>query len=124
MSKQINQVVSFRFQELNIWKRSVTISIRLFELSDSLEQRKLFRFSEQLRGATLSITNNIAEGSGSKSNSEFRQFLNYSRRSIYEVVNMLLIFVECGYLKPEGKQGLLVELEEISKMITVFSKKL
>ena len=55
----------FRFQDLEIWKRGASISRELFRLADELEERKLFRFAEQLRGAVLSITNNIAEGSGS-----------------------------------------------------------
>ena len=50
----------FRFQDLEIWQRGATVSSRLFRLADALEQRRLFRFAEQLRGATLSITNNIA----------------------------------------------------------------
>lgn len=50
----------FRFQQLEIWKRGASISSELFRLADALEERKMFRFAEQLRGATLSITNNIA----------------------------------------------------------------
>ena len=54
----------FRFQDLEIWKRVATFSPQLFQLADQLEERRLFRFAEQRRAATLSITNNIAEGSG------------------------------------------------------------
>jgi len=50
----------FRFQDLEIWRRGAKISGKLFQLADELEKRRLFRFAEQLRGATLSITNNIA----------------------------------------------------------------
>jgi hypothetical protein len=54
----------FRFQQLDIWKRSALVSGPFLEIADTLEQRKKFRWAEQLRAATLSITNNIAEGSG------------------------------------------------------------
>jgi four helix bundle protein len=50
----------FRFQDMEIWKRAAEFSPALFTLADQLETRRLFRFAEQLRGATLSITNNIA----------------------------------------------------------------
>ena len=50
----------FRFQDLEIWRRGAEVSGKLFQLADELEKRRLFRFAEQLRGATLSITNNIA----------------------------------------------------------------
>ena len=71
----------FRFEDLDIWKLSVEIGDGLFDIADSMEARKLFRFAEQLRGAGLSISNNIAEGSGSTSKREFDQFLNYAKRS-------------------------------------------
>jgi len=80
----------FRFQDFDIWRKGVELSGDLFKLADDLESRKLFRFAEQLRGATLSITNNIAEGSGSVSKADFAHFLNRSRRSVFEVANMLL----------------------------------
>lgn len=113
----------FRFQNLEIWKRSASISIKLFTLADEIEIKKHFRWSEQLRSAVLSITNNIAEGSGSSSKAEFAQFLNYSRRSIFEVANMLII-LEKEFQPTEPTQTLLSELDEISRMITSFRKTL
>jgi four helix bundle protein len=65
MSK--NEAVTFRFQKLAIWKKAILIGNKLLNIADSLEKRKLYRFAEQIRGAALSISNNIAEGSGSSS---------------------------------------------------------
>jgi len=111
----------FRFENLEIWKRSAEASYRLFTLADQLENQKKFRFSEQLRGASLSITNNIAEGAGSYSKREFAQFLNYAHRSIFEVANILkLVFPdECH---SPNFQSIFNELEEISRMIHAFRK--
>lgn len=67
-------MVKFRFQDLEIWKMSIEIADKLFDIADSIEQKKLYRFSEQLRGAGLSMSNNIAEGSGSNSKKEFIYF--------------------------------------------------
>jgi len=52
----------FRFQDLEIWKKAVEIANKLFDLADELEKKRLYRFAEQVRGAGLSISNNIAEG--------------------------------------------------------------
>ena len=40
----------------------------------------------------MSISNNIAEGSGSNSKKEFRQFLNIARRSTFENANILILW--------------------------------
>jgi len=69
-------MVKFRFEDLKIWQLAIEIADELFDLADQLEERKLYRFAEQLRGAGMSMSNNIAEGSGSSSKKEFTQFLN------------------------------------------------
>jgi four helix bundle protein len=61
-------------------------------MADHLAEQHFYRFADQLRGAALSISNNIAEGSGSNSNSDFRNFLNIAHRSAFECANMLLVF--------------------------------
>jgi hypothetical protein len=58
-------LVKFRFQDLQIWQLAISIADQLFDIADGLENKKLFRFAEQLRGAGMSMSNNIAEGSGS-----------------------------------------------------------
>ncbi|HUL37280.1 MAG TPA: four helix bundle protein [Thermodesulfobacteriota bacterium] len=66
----------FRFQDLRIWQRSIDITDELFDLADRVEKRRRYRFPGQLTGAGMSMSNNIAEGSGSSSTKEFKQFLN------------------------------------------------
>ncbi len=55
----------FRFEKMDIWKDAISISDILFDYADKAEEKKFFRFAEQLRAASMSISNNIAEGSGS-----------------------------------------------------------
>ncbi|KAB2673803.1 MAG: four helix bundle protein [Verrucomicrobia bacterium] len=75
----------FRFEDPGIWTRAAATSLRLFVLADDSEMRRQYRFAEQPRAATRSVTHNIAEGSGSTSDAEFAQFLDIVRRSVYEV---------------------------------------
>ena len=67
-------MAKFRFQDLKIWQSAITISDELFDIADELENRKKFRFAEQLRASGMSMSNNIAEGSGSTSKKEFIHF--------------------------------------------------
>lgn len=114
----------FRFQDLEIWKKSIKIGDKLFDIADDLEKKKLFRFAEQVRGAGLSISNNIAEGCGSHSDKEFAQFLNIARRSTFENANMIIVFERRGIIDNSTKQDLFKDLEEECKMITGFIKSL
>jgi four helix bundle protein len=114
----------FRFETMAIWERAADVSMPLFDLADALDERKYYRFAEQLCAATLSITNNIAEGSGSDSDDDFSNFLKFARRSVYEVANMLIMFVRKGYLQESEIAPLLSELQEQSKMILAFRRTL
>lgn len=115
---------NFRFETMAIWERAADVSMPLFELAEALDERKYYRFAEQLRAATLSISNNIAEGSGSDSHDDFSNFLKFARRSVYEVANMLMLFVRKGYLQESEVAPLLSELQEQSKMILAFRRTL
>ena len=42
---------SFRFEKLEIWKKSIDIGRQLFKIADDLEKKHLYRFADQLRGA-------------------------------------------------------------------------
>jgi len=55
----------FRFEQLEIWKEAIEVSDVLFDFADVADSKRLFKFAEQLRSAAMSISNNIAEGSGS-----------------------------------------------------------
>ena len=51
-------MIKFRFENLEIWQRSVEVAGKLFRLADEMEKMKLYRFADQLRGAGLSMPNN------------------------------------------------------------------
>ena len=100
------------------------IARKLFKIADSLETKKLYRFADQLRGAGLSMPNNIAEGSGSTSKKEFIQFLNIARRSTFENANMILIFSKEKLISEPIRDEILQDLDELCRMITAFSRTL
>ena len=122
MEKKYNY--AFRFENLDIWKKAVEIAMKLFDIADELEKKHLYRFAEQLRAAGLSMSNNIAEGSGSHSKNEFRQFLNIARRSTFENANMIIIYHMKNLIPEETKNNLLTDLDELCRMISGFIKSL
>jgi len=114
----------FRFEQLDIWKEAIEISDKLFDYSDEADKKKYYKFGEQLRSAGLSISNNIAEGSGSFSDKEFSSFLNIARRSVFECANILHIFERRGIISLSEKNLMRSKLLMLSKKITNFRKSL
>ena len=117
-------MAKFRFQDLEIWKMAIEIADELFDIADGLDKKRLFRFSEQLRGAGMSMSNNIAEGSGSSSKKEFTHFLNMAKRSTFENANILILLSKRQLISEERLNDLLIELDSLCRQITSFQKTL
>jgi four helix bundle protein len=113
-------LVKFRFQDLKIWQSAIQIAHELFDIADVLESRKFYSFAEQLRGSGMSMSNNIAEGSGSSSKKEFKQFLNIARRSTFENANILIILEQRRLLSQDSLNRLLDQLDFLCRQITNF----
>ena len=109
---------------MEIWTKAVEIGMELFDIADELDKRHLYRFAEQLRAAGLSMSNNIAEGSGSTSKKEFNQFLNVARRSTFENANMTIIYQMRQLISGEQKEHLLEELDKLCRMTSGFARSL
>jgi four helix bundle protein len=114
----------WRFEDLEIWKKAVDLAVKFHLIAERLDKRRFYRYAEQLRAAGLSISNNIAEGSGSTHKQEFIQFLNITRRSLFEDASMLLVFERLGLLEGAEVDELLSDCDEESRKITSFLRTL
>jgi len=109
---------------LKIWQLAIEIADELFDIADDLERRRLYRFADQLRGAGMSMSNNIAEGSGSSSKKEFKQFLNMARRSTFENANILILLQKRDLISKDSLDRLLSKLDSLCRQITSFQNSL
>jgi four helix bundle protein len=114
----------FRFEDLEIWQLARTLAVKLHRLAEDLDKKRLYRYAEQLRAAGLSLTNNIAEGSGSAHSQEFKQYLNIARRSLFEDTSMLMVFESLGLFSSAEIDEILGDCDILSRKITNFSRSL
>ena len=105
----------FSFQELKVWQKSVLFAEQVIRSIDEIEApRKHYRLIEQLESACTSVSMNIAEGKGRQTTKEFIQFLYIARGSLFEVVTLLIIFNNLGWLKTKS----FVEIQNLALEIT------
>ncbi len=106
------------FEELDIWKKSQDYGVVVFNLCESNDKlKKDYSFKDQLKRASLSISNNIAEGFEYNNNNDFYRFLRISKGSCGEVRNCLLFSNKVGYTKEHETKELIDSLRLLGKQI-------
>ena len=121
---KIKYMAKFRFEDLEIWKLAIEIGMEIFDIADKMEELKLFRFMDQARGVGMSISNNIAESTGTNQVGEQRQLLRYSRRECFEAVNILIILRLRNIITKDEIEKLKSKLEILSRKVYNYSNSL
>jgi len=110
----------FRFERLDIWKKSRTFAVLIYKTIDQLPKCEQFALCQQLRRATVSVSANIAEGSAKSSPKEFSHYIEIAFGSLCEVVSHLVIALDQGYIDKVRFDALYLESETLGKMLSRF----
>ncbi|WP_339744733.1 four helix bundle protein [uncultured Rubinisphaera sp.] len=108
----------FRFQKLEVWNRAIEFGDDVYEISSTFPGDERFGLTSQIRRAVLSISSNIAEGTGRPSNQDFARFVEIAYGSLMEVVSQLEFAKRRGYISEEMKSKLFTEAEIIAKQLS------
>ena len=79
------------YKKLNVWISSISLVKNIYNLTRKFPKEEMFVLTQQLRRAAISIPSNIAEGAGRNSNAQFKNFLQISIGSCFEVETQLII---------------------------------
>lgn len=109
-----------KFEDLEIWKLSLEITKKIYNISSRKEFSKDFGLQNQMRRAIVSVSSNIVEGFEKNNNNEFIRFLSIAKGSVGEVRSQLYVALTIGYLNQEEFDKIHRNLEELGKQIGGF----
>ena len=110
------------FEDLEVYKAALAFTVKVFELLQEEVYKREFAFTDQLKRATLSITNNIAEGFERETDKELVRFLYFSKGSAGEVRNIINVLEAVEYLETEKAHILKDDIINISKQLSNYIK--
>ncbi len=113
----------FDFENLEVYKKTKQFNIKIYDFLKLNGTISSYLY-DQLRRAGLSISLNIAEGSGRMSKRDKRNFFVIARGSTFECVAILEILLAEKQITLENYNKFYNQLEEISKMLYALSKSL
>jgi four helix bundle protein len=105
-----------KVKELKVWQKGMEIVSDVYALVKDFQPTERYGLSSQLKRAAVSIPSNIAEGAGRRSEAEFRNFINISNGSSYEVETQLILANQLGFTHEADTKKLLKKIEELQKM--------
>ena len=101
-------------EDLKVWQEA---QVLLSKVTAKFDTKGRYWFKDQLLRATLSISNNIAEGYERHHEKEYIQFLNIAKGSSGEVKSMLYAAHNLGFCSKEEATELRIQAIDIAKMI-------
>ncbi len=112
----------FRFEQLKVWHKAVELYDAVDGLADKFPAKVRFGLADQFRRAALSVSSNIAEGSGRETPKEFRHFLSVAKGSAFEMVSIAFVCRRRGLITDQQHADLYSQAEEVSKMLTALKR--
>ena len=111
-----------RFEDLESWKNARLFVKEIYALTSNKLIKNDFSFQDQIRRASISIMNNIAEGFGRYNNKEFKRFLGFSAASSLEVRSMLYLAKDLEYVSQEVFEEMIEKHNKLHSQILAFIK--
>ena len=110
-----------KFEDIISWKKGIELATDIYSI---FKDNRDFGFRDQIQRATVSVSNNIAEGFERRSNKELCQFLYIAKGSAGEVRSMLNISIKLNYISKIQFDDLYGKCLEISRLISGLIKTL
>lgn len=110
------------FEDLEIYKKAREFRKKIYQLINKLPHQEKHNLDPQMRRASVSLTNNIAEGHGRYHYQENIQFCRHSRGSLEEIIDDLNVCFDEKYFPEDYLNGLKTEGFELLKDLNGYIK--
>ena len=113
----------WNYKNLDVWKKAFEMIKEVYDVTGKFPRDEIYNLTSQLRRAVVSISSNIAEGCGRRTSRDFVGFMYNAIGSLKEVESELFVAEKLGHVDMVDVEKLVVELEEIGRMISEMIRK-
>jgi len=112
------------FRRLQVWHKAHALVLAIYRASAEFPSDERFGLTSQVRRAGVSISANIAEGCGRRTDDDFARLLDYAMGSASEVEYHLLLAHDLGLLTADVHERLHAQTTEVKRMLASLLRKL
>lgn len=108
------------FREIKAWQKAKSLPPIVYALTSNFPNEERYALTSQVKRAVVSISSNIAEGSGRKTTKYFSYFLDIAIGSAIELESEILVAFELDFINENDCKEVFTELDEVQKLIIGF----
>jgi four helix bundle protein len=115
-----------RFEDLPVWNTAIDLAVQTYEFTSKPEFNGRYSLKDQIERASVSVSNNIAEGFERGTNKELLSFLYISRGSAGEVRSMLCLLDRIPSFRSLSKESVQLKkkAESCSRQLKAWAQSL
>jgi four helix bundle protein len=114
---------TYAFEKLSVWQQSRQFAVLVYEKTRAFPRDEIFGMTNQIRRASISICCNLAEGSARVGPTDQARFYEIAFGSAVEVMNLLILSTDLGYISNEEYAELRSQMERLTYNINRLSSK-
>ncbi|WNM18180.1 four helix bundle protein [Flavobacterium capsici] len=107
----------FSFEKLIAWQKARELALLIFKISKTFPKDELFGLTSQMRRCSISISSNLAEGSGRNSLKDKARFTEIAYSSSLELLNQVILCHDFEYINENEYILIREKLSEVTMLI-------
>lgn len=107
----------YSFEKLEVWQNARKLTVEIYQITKKFPKSELFGITNQIRRAAISISSNIAEGSGRKSAKDQAHFTTIAYGSLLELINQLIISADLLFLLKKDLKTIRLSIDQIARQL-------
>ncbi len=107
----------YSFEKLTVWQRARKLSVVIYKTTREFPKEELFGLTSQMRRCAVSISSNIAEGTGRHSAKDKARFTEIAYGSALELLNQMILSNDLEFISNETYNEVRSEIDEITAML-------
>ena len=108
----------FRFEKLEVWQKAVEYAGRVYEVTRAFPDDERFGLISQMRRASVSVSSNLAEGSGRNSDRDFARFVEIAYGSLMETISQAQIAKIQNFIQDGNFDELYQRADQLARMLS------
>lgn len=105
------------FEDLEVWQDAQALAVSIYKMTKQFPDDEKFGITGQIKRSASSISANIAEGFGRKTNLDKAHFYHIAYGSLLETKNFVYLSHKLGYISEADKSQKIDYIEHLQKQI-------